>query len=92
MNSTPSGAELLLLPRFSEVGSNSTTRTVVASTRTLSDRPSDALAFFELDEASGNVELRQFGISRKGRQFRGVGVSKDGKWVVATGQVSAKNR
>jgi 6-phosphogluconolactonase (cycloisomerase 2 family) len=76
-----STAELLLLATKPH-------KTIFASTRTLPDRDVDTLAQFELDEATGEVVLKDFVFPRRGREFRGVGVSKCGKFVMVAGQVS----
>lgn len=77
-NTFPSGSELLLL------NSTKPHPTLVASTRTLFDRPTDALAFFSV-LPSGELELQQFAYP-KGREFRATGASKDGRFVVTGGQ------
>ena len=79
-NTTSSTAELLLLP-------TTPLKTLVASTRQLAQHAQDALGMFDLNE-DGTVKLTQFVFPRQGREFRGVGASKDGKYVVAAGQVS----
>jgi hypothetical protein len=78
-NTFPSGSELLLL------SSTKPHPTLVASTRTLFDRPTDALAFFSV-LPSGELELQQFAYP-KGREFRAtdgwvsvLGQDKDGLW------------
>jgi hypothetical protein len=71
-----SSAELLLIP-------TKPYPTIVASTRTLNDRETDTLALFDLDESTGAINLKDFVYPRKGREFRGVGVSFCGKYIVA---------
>ncbi|KAL7413148.1 Lactonase, 7-bladed beta-propeller-domain-containing protein [Mrakia frigida] len=77
-NTTAASAELLLINTLP-------LKTIVASTRRIVDRPSDALAFFDLKE-DGGIELKQFAFPRQGKEFRAVGATEDGKWVVAAGQ------
>ncbi|KAL7413074.1 Lactonase, 7-bladed beta-propeller-domain-containing protein [Mrakia frigida] len=74
-----SSAELLLLP-------TKPNPTILASTRTLNDRETDTLALFDLNEESGEIKLKEFLFPRKGREFRAVGVSLCGKYVVVAGQ------
>lgn len=83
-NTTSSTAELLLLP-------TTPLKTLVGSTRQLAQHAQDALGMFDLNE-DGTVKLTQFVFPRQGREFRGVGASQDGKYVVAAGQVSADFR
>lgn len=77
MDSQPLGAELLLL-------NTSPKKTLLASVRTLFDRPTDALAAFAI-EADGKLTLSEF-VYPKGREFRAVGASKDDKYIVVGGQ------
>ncbi|CDZ98813.1 WD40/YVTN repeat-like-containing domain [Phaffia rhodozyma] len=72
-------AELLLVPTKQN-------KTIVASTRMITGRDVDALALFNLNEQSGEVSFTTHLFPRKGREFRGVGLSKDGQYIVASGQ------
>lgn len=77
-----SSAELLLVPTLPK-------RTILASTRTLNDRETDTLAMFELNEETGEITLKEFLFPRKGREFRAVGLSSCGNYIVVAGQVSS---